>query len=299
MFKMILLAGASFAALASSAADAVTFGYTGGIQTYTVPTTGLYTLLAAGAQGAAADATRGHFYGGLGARVSGRFLLTGGTTLYVAVGGQGEYKYFHTGGGGGGTFIYRDLSTPMAIAGGGGGASFDFGGGAGLPGTSGGGSGGSGGGNYGGGGGGGFSGDGGAGIDSRGYGAAGAGGGRGGPGGFGGGSGSGGGYFYHEPNGGFGGGGGSGYGAGGGGGGFSGGGGGNYGSGGGGGGSFLAASATNQLLQGGVGYGGDGSASIDYFGPAGGVPEPSTWAMLINGFGLIGALLRRRRPRTA
>ena len=30
-----------------------------------------------------------------------------------------------------------------------------------------------------------------------------------------------------------------------------------------------------------------------------GVPEPSTWAMLILGFGGVGAVLRRRRPQTA
>ena len=32
---------------------------------------------------------------------------------------------------------------------------------------------------------------------------------------------------------------------------------------------------------------------------AGGVPEPATWAMLIGGFGLAGASLRRRRPTFA
>lgn len=34
-------------------------------------------------------------------------------------------------------------------------------------------------------------------------------------------------------------------------------------------------------------------------GLSGAIPEPSTWLMLITGFGLIGAMQRRQRPRTA
>lgn len=34
-------------------------------------------------------------------------------------------------------------------------------------------------------------------------------------------------------------------------------------------------------------------------GIPGAIPEPATWAMLIAGFGLVGASLRRRRPATA
>ena len=42
------------------------------------------------------------------------------------------------------------------------------------------------------------------------------------------------------------------------------------------------------------------SASINYqlSGAVASVPEPATWAMLIAGFGMIGAQLRRRRART-
>ena len=51
-----------------------------------------------------------------------------------------------------------------------------------------------------------------------------------------------------------------------------------------------------------------GTASVDFFPinnggdiggppPAGAVPEPAAWAMLIAGFGLVGASLRRRRLR--
>lgn len=35
--------------------------------------------------------------------------------------------------------------------------------------------------------------------------------------------------------------------------------------------------------------------TVDYVGPVAGVPEPASWAMLIAGFGLTGAVMRRRR----
>ena len=46
MFRMILLAGASLATLASTAADAASFAYTGSVQTYAVTQTGIYDLVA-------------------------------------------------------------------------------------------------------------------------------------------------------------------------------------------------------------------------------------------------------------
>lgn len=276
MWRMILLAGASVAALASTAAEAASFNYTGSVQTYTVTQTGIYTLRAAGAQG-------GNM-AGLGALVSGKLSLNSGTVLNILVGGQGGNgsPTDGGGGGGGGTFIYRDLATLLAVAGGGGGGSYGLGGFGGTTGAGGTGFGGTGGGYVGGGGGGGWNGAGSSGTICGGAGglftsiSSGACGG--GSGGFGGGGG-GGGY------------------SGGGGGGFSGGGGGAY-AGGGGGGSFLAASATDAVLTAGANTG-DGSASIDLFSVTGGVPEPSSWAMLITGFGGIGAMLRRRRLRTA
>ncbi|WP_353199010.1 PEPxxWA-CTERM sorting domain-containing protein [Sandarakinorhabdus sp.] len=281
MMRMILLAGASLAALASTAAEAVTFNYTGAAQSYTITQTGIYTLGAAGAQG-------GGDQGGLGAFVFGRLSLTSGTVLNIIVGGKGlgatAGSSTYGGGGGGGTFIYTDLSTPHAIAAGGGGDYSGNSGGYGRAYTGGGttnseysggtgGSGGQGGSTAYGGGGGGWLSDGGSRAGR---------GGRGGPNGFNGGSGD----AKTGYHGGFGGGGG-----------FSGGG-GSYYTGGGGGGSFLAASATNTVLTAGINSG-DGSASIDLFSAAGGVPEPSSWAMLITGFGGVGAMLRRRRLRTA
>ena len=36
-------------------------------------------------------------------------------------------------------------------------------------------------------------------------------------------------------------------------------------------------------------------SEVSFFGGAGGVPEPTTWALMIGGFGLVGASRRRRR----
>ncbi len=251
MWKMIFLAGVSVAALASTAAEAATFVFTGSVQTYNVTTTGLYVLRAAGAQGGTAKGggSAQTTPGGAGALVSGRLSLASGTTLNVVVGGQGgSFTGFGSGGGGGGgTFIYRDLATPLAIAGGGGGSANGYSGGSGRD-----------------------SGDGGNSAGNQYYVSFGGSGGSGGEG--------------SQSSGG----------GGGGGGGFSGGAGYNYG--GGGGGSFLTDAATHELLQAGVNTG-DGFASIELF--QGAVPEPSSWAMLITGFGGIGAMLRRRRLRIA
>ena len=40
-------------------------------------------------------------------------------------------------------------------------------------------------------------------------------------------------------------------------------------------------------------------ASVDFDAPVGGVPEPATWAMMILGFGAVGAAIRRRQPAVA
>ena len=42
-----------------------------------------------------------------------------------------------------------------------------------------------------------------------------------------------------------------------------------------------------------------GFFSVNVGAPAGGVPEPATWMMLIGGFGLVGGMMRRRRVAAA
>jgi len=57
---------------------------------------------------------------------------------------------------------------------------------------------------------------------------------------------------------------------------------------------------TDVLAEGGAGNGGTVGADIDAVGaistrrPTAAVPEPTTWALMIGGFGLVGATLRRR-----
>ncbi len=113
--------------------------YTGGFVTYTVPA-GVTSLAieALGAQGASGNPS---FVGGRGAKMSGEFAVTPGTTLLVAVGGKGAGQSSNSnGGGGGGSFVVRvdpagthtmavaagpfaagTKVTPLIVAGGGGG----------------------------------------------------------------------------------------------------------------------------------------------------------------------------------
>ncbi|HUD44986.1 MAG TPA: hypothetical protein VMR41_05555 [Patescibacteria group bacterium] len=90
-------------------------GQSGSIQTWTVPSTGTYTIDAYGAQGGSGSGA-----GGYGARIKGDFSLTGGTQLKILVGQQGV-SGTHQGGGGGGTFVTNSSNSPYIIAGGGGG----------------------------------------------------------------------------------------------------------------------------------------------------------------------------------
>jgi hypothetical protein len=161
--RRILLAGASLMAITAASADAETwtYNYTGSIQTFAVPTTGTYNIIANGAQGGSSKDNVGA--GGLGAQVSGNFTLNAGELLQIAVGGAGAStgSISFAGGGGGGSFVY-DTTTALAllIAGGGGGGLFEFPGSPGLA-TTGGSGGGGGVSSYGGaGGGGGFNGNG-------------------------------------------------------------------------------------------------------------------------------------------
>lgn len=96
----------------------------GGIQIWTVPNTGKYSIQAFGAQG-------GGNYGGKGAIIKGDITLTKGDKLKILVGQRGtnavgqQSGSNHGGGGGGGTFITTTNNTPIIVAGGGGGGSGD------------------------------------------------------------------------------------------------------------------------------------------------------------------------------
>ena len=97
----------------------VTVTVSGGIQSWTVPATGTYHLVATGAQGASGDSG---FVGGHGAQVAGDFALTAGQVLKIVIGQAGSGQSSGSnGGGGGGSFIVTSSNVPLLIAGGGGG----------------------------------------------------------------------------------------------------------------------------------------------------------------------------------
>jgi hypothetical protein len=93
-------------------------------QEWSVPVSSSYDIEAVGGSGGPGggpDAGSTGGPGGLGADVSGRFVLTQGTVLTVLVGKAGERGYQHSGGpGGGGSFVVEG-STPLVVGGGGGG----------------------------------------------------------------------------------------------------------------------------------------------------------------------------------
>jgi hypothetical protein len=305
MKRLIIAALAGCAGLlVGTAANALTFTYSGQIDSYAVQTSGWYQIDAWGAQGGGPEFLPN--LGGLGAMVGGRIYLNAGQILDVVVGGQGKSEIYDNtgGGGGGGSFVYVASDLDLLLAAGGGGGSDwlnAFPGGPGLAGRDGGGSGG--------------------GVDGMGGSASGdfrglAGGGAGwlGPGangsmgiyGLGGSSApsfQGGttqgslpdGESEEGPSGGFGGGGGASYNEGGGGGGYSGGGAGILVvSGGGGGGSYIADQFYDFVGQSGVNAG-NGQVTIDQVP----IPEPPTWAMMLLGFLGLGSMLRLRRRRFA
>ena len=118
---------------------------TQGIMKWTVPATGSYTIVAAGAVGGSPNSGGQRI--GYGIVITSTVSLTQATVLYIAVGQRGlNDTGAVSAGGGGGTFIATGQGTgPILVAGGGGGASgTNFGahpGGDGLLGTSGGGGG--------------------------------------------------------------------------------------------------------------------------------------------------------------
>jgi hypothetical protein len=89
-----------------------------GIQTFTIPSTGLYRIQALGAKG-------GNGYvvtGGSGAKMQGDFYLTAGQVLKILVGQTGLNGT--CGGGGGGSFVTYTNNVPLCIAGAGGGGAY-------------------------------------------------------------------------------------------------------------------------------------------------------------------------------
>lgn len=94
------------------------FSLNGGVQAWTVPQTGKYTITIAGAAGGAGT---GKSAAGKGRVVSGIIEATANSVLYIMVGQMGEDVAHPSGcGGGGGTFVFTSTSTPLMVAGGGG-----------------------------------------------------------------------------------------------------------------------------------------------------------------------------------
>jgi hypothetical protein len=92
----------------------------GGVQAWTVPRTGRYSITAVGAAGVSGD---GSYLGGRGAEISGVFELMAGEVLDIVVGQQGNTDGCD-GSGGGGSFVIVD-GRPLLVAGGGGGTRTD------------------------------------------------------------------------------------------------------------------------------------------------------------------------------
>jgi hypothetical protein len=86
---------------------------TGTVQIYTVATSGIYKILAAGAQGGSAG-PGSTTIGGYGALVGGDIFLTAGTVLDIVVGQGGRFALGADvgGGGGGGSFVWETYAAP-------------------------------------------------------------------------------------------------------------------------------------------------------------------------------------------
>jgi hypothetical protein len=100
-----------------------TFGVTGGVVSQPIAAAGKYTVVAAGAQGAAGNVSGS---GGLGATVTASFNLAAGATVQVVVGGRpGNAGGSDNGAGGGGSFAWLGATStplpaqPLVVAGGG------------------------------------------------------------------------------------------------------------------------------------------------------------------------------------
>ncbi|MCC8959037.1 hypothetical protein H8B02_38205, partial [Bradyrhizobium sp. Pear77] len=106
------------------------FDYSGAIVNYTVQTTGIYDIVAFGAQGGNAVDQAFAGFGGMGAEIGGDIHLTAGDQLAILVGQQPADLGTSANGGGGGTFVAltggpddpSGIPILLAAAGGGGGA---------------------------------------------------------------------------------------------------------------------------------------------------------------------------------
>ena len=98
----------------------VSLSSTTGIQSFTIPISGPYRILAIGASGGSVT-TSCVRNGGLGASMQGDFNFTAGQVIKILVGQMGLTTN-SDGGGGGGTFVADNLNNPLLVAGGGGGA---------------------------------------------------------------------------------------------------------------------------------------------------------------------------------
>jgi hypothetical protein len=101
------------------------FNVSDGIQIWTVPTSGSYTITAVGAKGGRGN----QGVGGTGASITGTFSLTQGAKLKMIIGQSGTDSASLNGGGGGGSFVQNnaDLTATgiLVIAGGGGGGAYN------------------------------------------------------------------------------------------------------------------------------------------------------------------------------
>jgi hypothetical protein len=108
---------------------------TQGIQEWTVPETGSYTIECKGAQGIGGEYGTTSYLGGKGAKIIGTFKLKKNEVTCIVVGqkGIGGFDYSPPtvplgGGGGGGSFVYKKTDSLLYIvAGGGGGGGWDRG----------------------------------------------------------------------------------------------------------------------------------------------------------------------------
>jgi len=103
-----------------------------GIQTWTVPSSGTYTIEVWGADGGNGDDNYGYeSLGGNGRKLKANFSLVQGAVLKILVGQSGvnsssSSNSTNAGGGGGGTFLTYSDNTPIIVASGGNGGSWGY-----------------------------------------------------------------------------------------------------------------------------------------------------------------------------